>query len=229
MAVARCEAPRGACASLRARKSSSSPTTAKVSLRHSSGASVVVREVLLRSCSPVLDDLLSAGGGALQPREIPVDGCSLAELHAFVALVQLGSYEDGHLRLTTARIAEQAPLSMPLVSRFGARGLLHVMQQAINEHPSEENMLAVLSREHSLHWISPHASQVLLRAVREAAGVRSGGGKLGFGDEKRFALLRRTKGVLRALRPLAACHAAVAPSDDDGCGRTHGFSRTSVL
>lgn len=97
-----------------------------------------------------------------------------------------------------------------------------MVQQAVNEHPSEENMLAVLSREHSLHWISPHASQVLLGAVREAASMRATAGKL--------SPLRRTRGVLRALRPLAACQAAAsALSDDGGYGGGHGCSRTSIL
>ena len=233
MAVAISEAPRGACATLRARNSSSSPTTAQVILRHSSGAHVAVREALLRSCSPMLDELLSSTancGASFDRRELLVDDCSLPSLQAFVALLQLGSYDDP-FRLTTAQIAEQAPLSMALVSRYEASGLLHLVQQAVNQHPTEENMLAVLTIEHSLHWVSPHASQVLLAAVRRAASVRAG--KLGAPAYARpIGRLRRTRGVLRALTPLAACQPttttrkkALRDADGDGCAH----SRTSVL
>ena len=232
MAVAISEAPRGACATLRARNSSSSPTTAQVILRHPSGAHVAVREALLRSCSPMLDELLSSTancGASFDRREILVDDCSLPSLQAFVALLQLGSYDDP-FRLTTAQIAEQAPLSMALVSRYKASGLLHLVQQAVNQHPTEENVLAVLTSEHSLHWVSPHA-QVLLAALRRATSVRAG--KLSAPAYARpIGRLRRTRGVLRALTPLAACQPTTTPrkkawrdADGDGCAQ----SRTSVL
>ena len=122
--------------------------TQLVTLRHRK-EDIIVPELILRACSPVLDGILrdtsppDDGGNKL----LTIDDVEVEALEIFVDMLTANSYAPTNISilaklaaigLRSAYLATRVWLFMPLIHKYDCKGLLMHLQEAVNTTSSME-------------------------------------------------------------------------------------------
>ena len=123
-----------------------------------------VRSVTLRSCSAVLDRQLR--DDPAKPKVLNIKDATVESIDAFIHLATMLSHDSSGL-LKPSEIAGMAAIVMPLVHKYDCKGLLMVLQNALNVHPHVDGILAVFeyAGDSSWEWIGDGAKKRLVRTL----------------------------------------------------------------
>ena len=123
-----------------------------------------IRSVTLRSCSAVLDRQLR--DDPAKPKVLNIKDATVESIDAFIHLATMLSHDSSGL-LKPSEIAGMAAIVMPLVHKYDCKGLLMVLQNALNVHPHVDGILAVFeyAGDSSWEWIGDGAKRRLVRTL----------------------------------------------------------------
>ena len=123
-----------------------------------------VRSVALRSCSAVLDRQLR--DDPAKPKILDMGYTTVESIDAFIHLATMLSHDSSGL-LKPSEIAAMAATVIPLVHKYDCKGLLMVLQNALNVHPYVDGILAVFeyAGDSSWEWIGEGAKKCLVRTL----------------------------------------------------------------
>lgn len=124
----------------------------------------IVRSVTLRSCSAVLDRQLR--DDPAKPKILDMGHTAVESIDAFIHLATMLSHDSSGL-LKPSEIAGMAATVIPLVHKYDCKGLLMVLQNALNMHPYADGILAVFeyAGDSSWEWIGDGAKKCLARTL----------------------------------------------------------------
>ena len=115
-----------------------------------------VREEVLCYTSAVLEGILKSRMlvDSTEPRVIDMSsGDSDEHVQAFLEMAAMHSHAAPLPPWTTEKTATKVRFVMPLIDKYEATGLLRLVHNAVNEFPTAENVLAVLTHNDDTDWM----------------------------------------------------------------------------